>query len=172
MKAEGTIKPANLGFRLGAAGQFLFCFLTTNRRLHGSQLLAASSQGEAEMYPKALRDAPRVGGGSWRARLCVWLEWLICPVGKSPSLGAVSMSVMSCVYLTAKARGGNAVHGGFVGCVHKFRRCFSCLSDAHGYRRPLQRSLCTATSKLFLHPAPQGCHVLPPSIRWLFSEKL
>lgn len=137
-----------------------------------SCLLATSSQGEARIYHKALRDSPRVGGGGWRAGLCIWLERLICPVGTSPSLGAVSMSVLSCVYLMAKARGGNAVHGGFAGCVHIFRSCFSWLSDAHGYRGPLQRSLCTAASKLFLSPAPQGCHVLPPGVRWLFPEKL
>lgn len=86
--------------------------------------------------------------------MCVWLEWLICLVGTSPSLGAVSMSVLSRVYLVAKLRAGNGVRGGFAGCIHKFRSFFSCLSDARGYRGPLQRSLCTAASKLFLHPAP------------------
>lgn len=67
MKAEGTIKPANFGFQLLAAEQFLFRFLTTNYHLHGSQL-AVSSGEKARTYLKALRDTPRV---------CVWLEWLL-----------------------------------------------------------------------------------------------
>lgn len=80
----------------------------------------------------------------------MWLEWLICLVGTSPSVVAVSMSVLSCVYLMAKLKAENGVCGEFAG----FRNFFSCLSDARGYRGPLQRSLCTAASKLFLHPAP------------------
>lgn len=76
------------------------------------------------------------------------------------------------LYLMAKAIGANAVHGGFAGCVSKFRSGFSCLSDAHGYRDPLQRSLCITALKLFLYPAPHSCHVLPPGVRQLFSEKL
>jgi len=123
------------------------------------------------MYPKGLSDAPRVGGGGWRARLCVWLERLLCPVGTSPSMSAISMSVLSCVYLMAKASSGNAVHGGFAGCACKFRSCFLA-SLMPMVTEVLSRGVCTPALKLLLHPAPQDCHILLPVVRWLFLEML
>lgn len=91
-------------------------------------------------------------------------------MGMSPSLGAINMNALSCVYLMAKAMGENAAMKDVYVC--KFRSCFSCPSDAHGYRDHLQRSLCAAALKLFLYPALHSCHGLPPSVRQLFSEKL
>lgn len=172
MKTEGTIKSANLGFQLGAAGQFLFFVVFQQQAV---AYMALGCLLVAEMYPKRPGCTP-----SLRRMHQEWVEVVggpgcmsgcsssSCLVGTSPSLGAESMSVLSCVCLTAKARGGNGVRGGFAGCVHKFRSCLSCLSDAHGYRG----SLHTAALKLFLHTAAQGCCVLPHSARWLFSEKL
>lgn len=101
------------------------------------------------------------------------LAVVACLLGENVHFpGCHNMNVLSCVYPMAKAMDGNAVHGGFAGCFCKFRSCFSCLSDTHRYRDPLQRSLCIAALKWFLYPDLHSCHVLPPGVRLFFSEKL